>query len=69
MSNKRRMSIKREGKRMFAPVCTPCYTYNGKTLTGDYDKKCFLEGWSQEELEYESMLRREAEEAALAIIR
>lgn len=54
---------------MFAPDCTPCYTYNGKTLTGDYDKKCFLEGWSQEELEYESMLRREAEEAALAIIR
>jgi hypothetical protein len=65
MSNKRRMSIKREGKRMFAPDCTPCYTYNSKMLTGDYDKKCFLEGWNEEMQEHESMLRREAEENEL----
>lgn len=62
MSSKRRMSIRREGKRLFTPDCKPCYTYNGKTLTNDYDRQCFLEGWEQERHEHESALRREAEE-------
>lgn len=62
MSSKRRQSIKREGKRLFAPDCNPCYTYGGKTLTNDYDRKCFREGWDQERHEQESALRREAED-------
>lgn len=47
---------------MFTPDCKPCYTYGGKTLTGEYDRKCFLEGWEQERHEHESALRREADE-------
>lgn len=65
MGSKRRQSIKREGKRLFAPDCKPCYTYNGKTLTDEYDRKCFEEGWWIEQHEHESALRREAEERLL----
>ena len=64
MGSKRRQAIKREGKRMFTPDCRPCYTYGGKTLTDEYDRKCFIEGWGQERHEHESALRREAEERA-----
>ncbi len=54
MSSKRRRSIKREGRQLFAPDCDPCYTYGGKDLTNDYDRKCFLEGWDSALREYEA---------------
>ncbi len=62
MSSKRRASIKREGRNLFAPDCNPCYTYGGKTLVSHYDRKCFLEGWDQALNEYESAQRRVANE-------
>jgi hypothetical protein len=62
MSSKRRASVKREGRRMFAPDSEPCYTYNGKALTGSYDRQCFLEGWEAESVEHYSAIEREAEE-------
>ncbi len=65
MGSKRRQSIKREGKRMFTPDWKPWYTYNGKTLTGEYDRKCLEEGWYAAQHEHESSLRREAEERLL----
>lgn len=62
MSNKRRVAIKREGARKFAPGCEPCFTYNGKTLAGEYDRACFLEGWAKAQKDHDGRERRQAEE-------
>jgi hypothetical protein len=62
MGSERRKSIKREGRRMFAPDSEPCYTYNGKTLTSSYDRKCFLEGWDAESNDYRLLIEMELAE-------
>ena len=62
MGSKRRQSIKRQGSAMFSPDYTPCFTYNGKVLSGEYDRGCFLEGWYKAQGEYDSALK-EAQES------
>lgn len=52
---------------MFAPDAVPCYTYNGKALTGGYDRQCFLEGWEAESNDHYSAIAREAEELKAAL--
>ncbi len=63
MSSKRRKSIMREARRCFAPNEALCYTYNGKTLTGDYDRMCFAEGWALELSDFESMRKCKGDES------
>lgn len=61
MSSKRRQSIKRQGRQDFCPDLEPDFKYGNNVLTGDYDKKCYLEGWNQAESEYYSQIERELE--------
>ena len=65
MSAKRRQSIKREGSRNFAPDCEPDYRYGGKTLTNDYDKRCYEEGWYSAKEDYEYEPHEEADDVQL----
>lgn len=62
MGSKRRKSISKQGYNMFAPDCEPCYSYGGKVLTNDYDKRCFREGWLKAENLYDLRIEDELKE-------
>ena len=52
-----RKYLKKAGKDRFCPGVEPCFTYLGRVLTCDHEKRSWFEGWLKEKSFYESMQR------------
>jgi len=57
--SKRRRSIMSQGEQSFCPDGTPDFWWGGKTLSSDYDKQCYLEGWHKGQDYHEEVLASE----------